>query len=65
MNLLFKGLNHNKTMFKSISTLLFIILFANTSFAQKKHVFSLSFLKQEAPFLKESIIENTDVVSHS
>lgn len=50
-------------MFKSISTLLFILLFSITSSAQKKHVFSLSFLKQEAPFLNESIIENTDVIS--
>lgn|SRR5690554_3542851 len=39
------------------------LMFTNTSFAQKKHVFSLNFLKQETPFLKESIIENTDVVS--
>lgn len=62
---LFKGLNHNKTMFKSISTLLFILLFTNTSFAQKKHVFNLSLLKQEAPLLNQNIIKNTDVVSHS
>lgn len=39
------------------------LMFTNTSFAQKKHVFNLSLLKQEAPLLNQNIIKNTDVVS--